>query len=304
VSTESYVSKSPDSTKTHPSARRSVSGSRESIHLLHPDQRFRSSSDSNLFIFGKPLSSWSRSGGKRAFDCACVLLMMPLLIPILLAVALAVRLTSAGPVLFLQKRMGRHGRNFTILKFRTMTHLSDRAHQPVTTSCNQQFTPVGPFLRRWKLDELPQLLNVLAGHMSLVGPRPKLPVHAISNLSCRAGITGAATIAFAKEEAILARVPKHHLESFYHSVVLPAKHKLDADYMARATFLSDLKLLVDSVLRRWDTAVMEKLLNDWALEQGNTMLLPSAPDPEAAFKHAPILPQMDRPAPSGQGSAF
>jgi lipopolysaccharide/colanic/teichoic acid biosynthesis glycosyltransferase len=230
--------------------------------------------------------------------------MMPVLIPILLAVGLAVRLTSAGPVLFLQKRMGRHGRNFTILKFRTMTHLSDRTHQPVTTSCNQHFTPVGPFLRRWKLDELPQLLNVLAGHMSLVGPRPKLPVHAISNLSCRAGITGAATIAFAKEEGVLDRVPKHHLESFYHTVVLPAKHKLDADYMANATFLSDLKLLVDSVLRRWDTSIMEKLLHDWALEQGNTMLLPGVPESEAAYKHAPILPQMDHPAPTGQSTAF
>jgi lipopolysaccharide/colanic/teichoic acid biosynthesis glycosyltransferase len=304
VSTESYVSKCPDSTNFRPSAQRSSSGASESIHLMHPDQRFRSYSDSSVFLFGKPLSSWSRSGAKRVFDCACVLAMMPVLIPILLAVGLAVRLTSSGPVLFLQKRMGRHGRNFTILKFRTMTHRSDKAHQPVTTSCNQQFTPVGPFLRRWKLDELPQLLNVLAGHMSLVGPRPKLPVHAISNLSCRAGITGAATIAFALEEGILDRVPKHHLESFYHTVVLPAKHKLDADYMANATFLSDLKLLFDSVVRRWDTSIMEDLLNKWALEQGNTMLLSSVPDPEAAFKHAPILPQMDRPAPSGQSTAF
>jgi hypothetical protein len=140
--------------------------------------------------------------------------------------------------------------------------------------------------------------------MSLVGPRPKLPVHAISNLSCRAGITGAATITFALEEAILDRVPKSQLESFYHKVVLPAKHKLDADYMARATFLSDLRLLVNSVLRRWDTTIMESLLNEWALEQGNTMLLPSAPDSETTFKHAPILPQMDHPAPSGQGTAF
>jgi lipopolysaccharide/colanic/teichoic acid biosynthesis glycosyltransferase len=304
VSTESYVSNSPDSTKIRVSARRSAFIACETIHLVHSDQRFRSYSDSSVFIFGKPLSSWSRSGAKRVFDCACVLAMMPMLVPVLLVVALAVRLTSAGPVLFLQKRMGRHGRNFTILKFRTMTHLSDRAHQPVTTSCNQHFTPVGPFLRRWKLDELPQLLNVLAGHMSLVGPRPKLPVHAISNLSCRAGITGAATIAFALEERVLDRVPKAHLESFYHKVVLPAKHKLDADYMANATFLSDFKLLVNSVLRRWDPSIMEELLDIWALEQGDTILLPNVPEPEGTFKHSPILPQMDRPAPTGQSTAF
>src|ERR1700683_698209 len=111
--------------------------------------------------------------------------------------------------------------------------------------------------------------------MSLVGPRPKLPEHAISNLPCRAGITGAATIAFALEESILERVPKHHLESFYHSVVLPAKHRLDADYMAHATFFSDLKIIIDSVIRRWDCSIMEELLNNWALEQADTMVFPS-----------------------------
>jgi lipopolysaccharide/colanic/teichoic acid biosynthesis glycosyltransferase len=288
----------------HPSARRNASVAAETVHVVQLHHRSLSNYDSSFFLLGKPLSSWSRSGVKRIFDCVCVLSMMPILIPILLAVGLAVRLTSSGPVLFLQKRMGRHGRNFTILKFRTMTHTSDRAHQPVTTSCNQHFTPVGPFLRRWKLDELPQLLNVLAGHMSLVGPRPKLPEHAISNLSCRAGITGAATIAFALEEGILDRVPKHRLDSFYHTVVLPAKHQLDEDYMANATFLSDLKLLFDSVLRRWDTSIMEGLLNTWAFEQGDTMLLPSASEPEAVFMHATILPQMDRPAPTGQSRAF
>ena len=304
MSTESYVSESPDSTKTHPSARRGASPASETIHVVQRHQRSRSDYDTSFFLLGKPLSSWSRSGAKRIFDCVCVLSMMPILIPILLAVGLAVRFTSSGPVLFLQKRMGRHGRNFTILKFRTMTHTSDNAHQPVTTSCNQHFTPVGPFLRRWKLDELPQLLNVLAGHMSLVGPRPKLPEHAISNLSCRAGITGSATIAFALEEGILDRVPKHRLDSFYHTVVLPAKHQLDEDYMAKATFFSDFKLLFDSVLRRWDTSIMEDLLSAWAFEQGNTMLLPTASDPEAVFMHATILPQIDHPAPTGQSRAY
>jgi len=131
---------------------------------------------------------------KRAFDCACVLLMMPLILPMLLAIALAVRLTSPGPVLSSNSAWD-GTQDFTIMKFRTMIHRSDGAHQPVTTSGNQRFTLVGPFLRRWKLDELPQLFNVLIGNMSLVGPRPKLPEHAISNLPCRAGITGAATIA-------------------------------------------------------------------------------------------------------------
>jgi lipopolysaccharide/colanic/teichoic acid biosynthesis glycosyltransferase len=105
---------------------------------------------------------------------------LPLLVPVFLAIRLAVRLTSRGPVLFTEMRMGRHGQNFTILKFRTMIHNSNRAHHPVTTSGNQRLTPIGPLLRRWKLDELPQLLNMLSRHMSIVGLGPKLPEHAIS----------------------------------------------------------------------------------------------------------------------------
>jgi lipopolysaccharide/colanic/teichoic acid biosynthesis glycosyltransferase len=215
---------------------------------------------------------WSQSGAKRAFDCACVLIALPLLIPVLLVLGLAVRLTSHGPVLFVQRRMGRHGKTFTILKFRTLTHVTDRAHHAVSTAVNQRFTPIGRFLRRWKLDELPQLLNVLAGQMSLVGPRPKLPEHEVDHLPCRPGITGAATIAFAREELILTRVPQHQLDAYYHALILPAKRSLDATYMAQATFLSDLKILANTVLRRWDDSVLEHLLHPENLRLQDTML--------------------------------
>jgi lipopolysaccharide/colanic/teichoic acid biosynthesis glycosyltransferase len=208
----------------------------------------------------KQVSPWSRSAVKRVFDCACVLLSLPMLIPIMLAISVAVRLTSNGPALFMQKRMGRHGRAFTIFKFRTLVHVVDGAHHPITTSANQSFTPIGRFLRRWKLDEVPQLLNVLAGQMSLVGPRPKLSEHVIFDLPCRPGITGMATIVFASEETYLGCLPKDQLDAFYHGVVLPAKRKLDADYMAQATFLSDARLLVDSILRRWNTEVLGTLI--------------------------------------------
>ncbi len=189
-----------------------------------------------------------------------MLLALPLLIPVLLLVALAIRLTSRGPVLFLQKRTGLHGHAFTILKFRTMTHRPEGKRSSVTTVGNQAFTPVGPFLRRWKLDELPQLLNVLCGDMSLVGPRPKLPAHQTTLLNCRPGITGAATMAFAREEQFLACLPKHDLDAYYHAVVLPAKLRLDAEYMSRATFFSDLELIVNTLRRRWDTSVMSRVL--------------------------------------------
>lgn len=206
------------------------------------------------------LSPWSQSAMKRLFDCIFVLIAMPFVLPILVVIAIAVRLTSEGPVLFLQERVGCNGRTFTILKFRTMIHDADARYHAVTTGNNQPFTPVGPFLRRWKLDELPQVFNVLFGQMSLVGPRPKMPEHVKVNLSCRPGITGAATIAFAREETFLDRVPRHSLDAYYHSVVLPTKRRLDTEYMAQATFFSDLKLILDSVLRRWDTAVAESLL--------------------------------------------
>jgi len=304
VSTESYIPKGSETTRMNRSSQRPASEGGSTFSHVMPSPRLWLVSDASLASFGKRLSPWSQSSAKHLFDCVCVVSMLPILIPTFLIVGLAVRLTSSGPVLFLQKRMGRHGREFTILKFRTMVHTANRVHHPVTTSGNQQFTPVGPFLRRWKLDEIPQLFNVLAGHMSLVGPRPKLPAHAISNVPCRAGITGAATIAFAREESILDRVPKHHLEAFYHSVVLPAKHQLDQDYMANATFLSDLKLIVDSVLRRWDTAIIEQLLKAWALQQGDDVLLPTVNEAENSFAHAPMLTHLERPAPAGEFRAY
>ncbi|MGC1424818.1 MAG: sugar transferase, partial [Terracidiphilus sp.] len=109
-------------------------------------------------------------------------------------------------------------------------------------------------------DELPQVLNVLMGDMSFVGPRPKLPEHQLGRLRCRPGITGAATIAFAREEQVLAALPRHRLDHYYHSIILPAKLQLDTEYMARATFLSDLKLIVDTAFGRWDSTAMQMLL--------------------------------------------
>jgi lipopolysaccharide/colanic/teichoic acid biosynthesis glycosyltransferase len=250
------------------------------------------------------LSRWSRSGAKRFFDIACVLLALPLLVPVSLVIALAVWLTSSGPVLFLQERMGRFGRTFTILKFRTLTHVTDKARHAVTTTCNQQFTLVGRFLRQWKLDELPQLLNVLWGDMSLVGPRPKMPEHVIHKLPCRPGITGAATIAFAREAAALGNVPEEHLESYYHAVVLPAKRYLDAEYMARATFFSDFKLIFDSVLRRWDVDAMKHLLDTWAFETGYRMQ--SSRSSAVAFTSGrlPKAPDVNQPIPAKRITAF
>jgi lipopolysaccharide/colanic/teichoic acid biosynthesis glycosyltransferase len=208
------------------------------------------------------LSSWTMSAGKRIFDCVSVLLVLPLVLPLLAITALLVRLTSSGPVLFVQERVGLHGKTFLIFKFRSMEHLRNKKRNAVTTADNQRFTPVGPFIRRFKLDELPQIFNVLKGDMSLVGPRPKMEEHVKHDLPCRPGITGYATLTFAREEAVFSRLPKEELEGFYHDVVLPTKHNLDEEYMAGATFCSDFVLILKTVLRRWDTSLLEQLVEE------------------------------------------
>ncbi len=236
--------------------------SQKSVSAGKPELTVRAS----LRLIEERVSGWSQSRLKRFFDIVCVLLAIPFLIPIFVVVGLAVRFTSKGPVLFLQKRTGLHRRNFTILKFRTMEHLENGARHKVTTAGNQQFTPVGCFLRRWKLDELPQVFNVLVGDMTLVGPRPKLPEHQLTELKCRPGITGAATIAFAREEQILASLPHDCVDAYYHSIILPTKLRLDREYMVQATFLTDLKLIMDTITRRWDSSEIYELLDLRPLE--------------------------------------
>jgi lipopolysaccharide/colanic/teichoic acid biosynthesis glycosyltransferase len=170
----------------------------------------------------------------------------------LILIAITVRITSRGPVIFRQRRTGLNGRSFIIYKFRTMPHQHCPARSTITTSANQPFTPIGPFLRHWKLDELPQIFNVLRGDMSLVGPRPRVARIEPHTLACRPGITGRATLAFFREESALTRIPEGHLNSYYDATILPLKRRLDDDYMAAATCASDLGIILRSVFRRGD----------------------------------------------------
>jgi len=174
-------------------------------------------------------------------------------------VALAVKLSSLGPVLFRQQRPGRAWREFSVLKFRTMVHSTGTSAGPVLTrSGDERITTVGRFLRKWKLDELPQLVNVLRGEMSFVGPRPQ-PVKLWRDpmlqqemeivLSVRPGITSQATLRFRNEEELLAGLAPHEIEERYLQAVMPAKLKLDIEYLQRATFASDLQLLFNTVWR-------------------------------------------------------
>jgi lipopolysaccharide/colanic/teichoic acid biosynthesis glycosyltransferase len=243
------------------------------------------------------LSSWSSSPTKRIFDCACVLVALPLLMPVLLLVALAVRVTSRGPVLFLQKRVGRSGRPFTIVKFRTLDVGQG------SDGSELRFTSIGRLLRRWKLDELPQIFNVLAGEMSLVGPRPKMREYELGNPPCRPGITGAASLVFACEEELLERVPNLGWADAYRAVVMPAKFSLDAEYMARATFLTDLKLIAGTALRRWDTRTLHAVIGAMDSELWGTEATTRGSGQLPRTRLAgPSLPRLGRMASAEEGS--
>jgi lipopolysaccharide/colanic/teichoic acid biosynthesis glycosyltransferase len=185
--------------------------------------------------------NWSNSAAKRMFDCSVAALALIMLSPLMLLVAIAVKVTSKGPVLFRQRRMGRFGKTFEILKFRSM-HTSGTG-PAVTKAGDTRLTPIGDFLRRTKLDELPQLVNVVNGDMSLVGPRPKLEHHQTYEFGVRPGVTGAASLAFRDEERFLHQVPEHALDACQINVLMPLKRELDEEYLATASFMSDLAVL-------------------------------------------------------------
>lgn len=204
------------------------------------------------------VSPWCNSGLKRGFDFFGAILLVILLSPLMLAVAILVKLTSRGPVLFRQRRPGRDGREFTILKFRTMIDGRRHAGPAVTRPFDPRVTWFGGFMRRWKLDELPQLFNVVRGDMSFVGPRPLPMQHweepfmqeeASCVLSVRPGITSQATVKFRNEEELLAPFSPEQVEEVYMKAIMPVKMKMNLEYLETAGFASDLHMILKTILR-------------------------------------------------------
>jgi len=193
--------------------------------------------------------------GKRAFDLLVSALALLVLAPLLLAIALAIRLDSRGPALFRQQRVGRHGVPFRIHKFRTMGVDAAERGPALTVGADPRITRVGRLLRTRRLDELPQLIDVLKGDMSLVGPRPELPRYVerypealrTRVLAVRPGLTDPASIAFLDEAERLARAADPERE--YVEVLLPAKLQAAADYAERASLGSDLRILLGTLRR-------------------------------------------------------
>lgn len=197
----------------------------------------------------KPKNIWIKEGFDRFFSLAALLL----LLPVFVAVVLLIKLFMPGPLIYRQKRVGQHGRLFTMYKFRSMKTGPETT--TVTTGSDPRITPLGSFLRRTKLDELPGLWNVLKGEMSFVGPRPDVPGYADKLtgenrkiLEMKPGITGPASLKYAREEEILERV--ENPQEYNDKVIYPDKVKINLDYYNNWSMGKDLAIIRDTILGR------------------------------------------------------
>ena len=196
---------------------------------------------------------------QRLLDLTLALPAFILTLPLFLIISLAIRLDTVGPAIFRQPRVGQGGRLFEILKFRTMTVEPSPSGALLTIGADRRITRVGGWLRRYKLDELPQLINIVRGEMSLVGARPEVPRYVAFYseeqrriLAYRPGLTSPASIEFRDESELLAE--QADPEGYYCTVQIPAKIALDLAYLDRASTLSDLELVARTVRRvviRW-----------------------------------------------------
>lgn len=191
---------------------------------------------------------------KRAFDVVASGTGLVILSPFFLLIAIAVRLDSNGPVFYYARRAGQHGRIFHLYKFRSMIVNADKRGPGITSAHDTRITSVGRFLRRTKLDELPQLINVLRGEMSLVGPRPEDPRYVAfyspaqrAILQYRPGMTSLASLKYRHEEQLLSGSAWEHM---YVKKVMPAKLALDLDYAQQANLLTDIGLILRTIFFR------------------------------------------------------
>ncbi len=186
---------------------------------------------------------------KRIFDVVFSLLGLLVSSILMVIIAILIKLDSSGPVIYSQWRVGKNGRLFKLYKFRTMVKDADKIGGTVTTADDPRITRIGKILRKFKLDELPQLWNVLKGDMSFVGPRPDVPGFADKLkgrdriiLSVRPGITGPATLKFRNEEELLKQ--QENPEEYNLKVIWPEKVRLNREYVENYSFWKDIKYIL------------------------------------------------------------
>jgi lipopolysaccharide/colanic/teichoic acid biosynthesis glycosyltransferase len=191
---------------------------------------------------------------KRCFDIITAFFGLIILSPLFLIIAILIKMKMAGNVFFKQDRVGQYGKIFRLIKFRTMTESISGG--VITVKGDNRITPLGIKLRKYKLDELPELWNVLMGDMSLVGPRPDVPGFADNLtgdardiLKLRPGITGPATLKYSNEEEILATV--HDPGKYNDEVIFPDKVSINLEYLQNHTFWRDLKIIFGTIFRKY-----------------------------------------------------
>ena len=190
---------------------------------------------------------------KRSFDFCSSFIGLIILFPLLIFISLAIKIGSSGPIFFSQKRVGKDGRLFTLVKFRSMSVQQDSSSSS-TARGDLRITKIGAFLRKYKLDELPELWNVIMGEMSLVGPRPDVPGYADSLkgadrniLKLRPGITGSASLKYANEEELLAA--QEDPQKYNDEVIFPDKVKVNLEYYENQSFWLDIKIIFATIFR-------------------------------------------------------
>lgn len=191
---------------------------------------------------------------KRGFDIIASFIGCIVLLPIFTIISILIKIDSKGPILFKQDRVGKNGEIFKILKFRTMVINAEKLGKQITVGEDNRITKVGRFLRKYKLDELPQLFNVLKGDMSLVGPRPEVPKYVkLYNeeerkvLNVKPGITDFASIEYRDENEILGKV--ENPEEYYIDIIMKHKLQLNLKYISKNNIFIDIKIILRTLLK-------------------------------------------------------
>lgn len=194
---------------------------------------------------------------KRFFDIIFSLIGLLILSPLFIILAIAIKIDSKGPVFYRQERVTRYNRTFKIFKFRTMIQDADKKGSLVTTKNDNRITRVGRLIRKCRMDEIPQLINILKGDMSFVGTRPEVRKYVDSytdemkaTLLMRAGVTSRASIQFKDEDAIIEKYAKElsSIDTIYTTKVLPKKMKLNTEYIKRFSIISDFQIITKTAL--------------------------------------------------------